>query len=160
MKTWSGSWDVKALIWSIKCNFYFMTTLPQAPFATLTVSICTATVLKKKAPWFHFFLFSFSHLTGWKRLGVMCDQDVWKSHSIFQLQLKLKGLTSAGAKWDSTPLFFSEHFFAPCFYFPRLPLLAATSYACMCTKTKALEGSCRCTDGTKLNWKSNWVKTN
>lgn len=145
MKTWSGSWDVKALIWSIKCSFYFMITLPGSPFIAPTESICTATVLKK-SPLISFLpFFSFLHLTRWKRLGVRRDQCVWKSHSI------LLGCSLPTLCWKVWLLQELNETSRPCFsarflcslscssftlLSPSSPLLPATLHAHMCTKRK------------------------
>lgn len=144
MKTWSGSWDVKALIWSIKCSFYFMITLPGAAFIAPTASICTATVLKM-LPNFISSFFSFLHLTRWKRLGVTCDQGIWKSHSML---LGCTLLTLCWKVWllqelneTSRPCFSARFLHSlSCFSFTVLssssPLLPATLHAPMCTKRK------------------------
>lgn len=71
-----------------------------------------------------------------------------------------KGLTAARAKWDFTPLFFSKIPSLPVMFFFHSPLVFLSSTPRNVArshvhKTKALEGNLRCTDGTKLNWKSN-----
>lgn len=144
MKTWSGSWDVKALIWCIKCCFYFMITLPWAPF----ISLLRASALqlsKKMLPNFTSSFFSFLHLTRWKRLGVTCDQGVWKSHS------SLLGCCLPTLCWKVWVLQELNETSRPCFSARFLrslscssftllssssPLLPATLHAHMCTKQK------------------------
>lgn len=91
MKTWSGSWDVKALIWSIKYNFSFMTPLPRAPFTSPNCEHLQCNCLKKMLLDF-FSCLSFLHLT-----AVMCDQCIERGFlsclaDPYQLYpLKLKG---------------------------------------------------------------------
>lgn len=112
MKTWSGSWDVKALIWSIKYNFYFTATLPRACFTSPNCEHLQCNCLKIIASWFLFFLFFFStpHSCNvwsvrWKRLSIL---PYW---SLPTPSTETESLAAAGAKWDFMLLFFHEVFF-------------------------------------------------